>query len=103
LRGCSWLTVTYAVIIASHLAGHHLSKGFQHLVATLYTAVTILLFLMLADAMRTATTLNGESVQDFYSDPVKLSIAILRLGVWVLGTVATLVFIYKGGRKSDDT
>jgi hypothetical protein len=58
---------------------------------------------MLYDAFRTAITITGESVEDFYGDPVKLSIAFLRLGVWVLGTVATLVFIYKGVRKSGDT
>jgi hypothetical protein len=98
-----WLTVTFAVIIASHLAGHSLAKGLKHLIATLYTAVSILLFLMLFEALRTAAGILGESIQDYYGDPVRLSIAILRVGVWVLGTVATLVFIYKGGGRVDDT
>ena len=98
-----WLTVTFAVIIASHLAVHRLSNGFLHLVATLYTAVSILLFLMLAQAVKSAAMIAGEVVEDYYADPMVLSIAALRLGVWVLGTVATLVFIYKNGGKVEDT
>ena len=97
-----WLTVTFAVIVASHLAGHRLSKGFQHLIATLYTAVSILLFLMLLGAVRTARSIIAEAIQDPWSDPVIMAISVLRLGVWILGTVATLVFIYKGS-GADDT
>jgi hypothetical protein len=97
-----WLTVTFAVIIASHLAGHRLSKGFRHLVASLYTAVSILLLLMLTDAVRTASLLSGEFAENFFSDPIRLPIAVLRFGVWILGTAATLVFIYKGGGKAQE-
>lgn len=99
-----WLTVTFAVIIASHLAVHQLPKNFRHLVAVLYTSVSILLFLMLLSAIGLAQEIAGWDTMEFYSgEPIRLAIAILRIGIWVLGTLATLMFIYKGYTHTDDT
>ena len=49
-----WITITFAVIIASYIAGHRLAKSLQYLVAILYTSVSILLYLMLVGAVQFA-------------------------------------------------
>ena len=38
-----WLTITFAVIIASYLAGHRLARSLQYLIATIYTAMSELM------------------------------------------------------------
>ena len=44
-----WLTITFAVIVASYIAGHKLSQVFRVWFVTLYLMVSILLFLMLRE------------------------------------------------------
>lgn len=96
-----WITITFAVIIASHISGHRLERSLQYLVATLYSAVSLLLLLMLVNAVSFAGSFNAFGVQAS-QDPMTIFIAVLRVGVWILGTVATLVFIFKRGKKPDE-
>ena len=97
-----WITITFAVIIASYIAGHRLEKVLQYLIATLYTAVSILLLLMLVSAVSFAGSFNAFGI-NVQQDPLTVSIVILRVGVWVLGTIATLFFIFiRGKRKESD-
>jgi|GEM_PF-3270662 len=42
-----WVTITFAVIIASYIAGHKLPTLLKHLIATLCISVSLLLWLML--------------------------------------------------------
>lgn len=95
-----WLTITFAVIIASYIAGHRLRKSLQILIATLYVAVSLLLFLMLVGTVSFASQFSGIGI---FVDPTmgELTIAVLRGGVWVLGTIATLIFIFKGHRDDE--
>lgn len=96
-----WLTITFAVIIASYLAGHRLVKSLQYLIATLYTAVSVLLFLMLVGAIQFSQQFDQQLGVASESNLI-LAIVVLRTAVWVLGTIATIVFIFKG-HKDDES
>jgi hypothetical protein len=94
-----WVTITFAVIIASHLAGHRLARLLQYLIAVLYTAVSVLLFLMLLGAMQFSQQFDVELGASSDRGLV-LAIVLLRTSVWILGTIATIVFIFKGHRDA---
>ena len=92
-----WITITFAVIIASYVAGHRLERSLQYLIAALYLAVSLLLLLMLISAVSFAGSFDAFGVL-VEQDPITVVIVFLRVGVWILGTIATLVFIFKRGR-----
>lgn len=96
-----WLTITFAVIIASYLAGHRLASSLQYLIATLYAAVSVLLFLMLLGAVQFSQQFDTLNLGASSESNVVLAIVVLRISVWILGTIATIVFIFKGHK--DDT
>jgi hypothetical protein len=90
-----WITITFAVIIASYLAGHRLARSLQYIIATLYTAVSLLLYLMLLSAVQFSQQFDlnlGVSSES----KVVLAVVVLRTVVWILGTIATIVFVFKG-------
>jgi hypothetical protein len=95
-----WLTITFAVIIASYLAGHRLARSLQYLMATLYTAVSVLLFLMLLGAVQFSQQFDALNVGTSSESNVVLAIVVLRTSVWILGTIATIVFIFKGHKDN---
>ena len=95
-----WITITFAVIIASYLAGHRLAKSLQYVIATLYLAVSVLLYLMLLGAVRFSQQFEVELGASSESNLV-LAIVVLRTAVWILGTIATISFIFV--RHKDDT
>ncbi len=92
-----WLTITFAVIIASYLAGHRLARSLQYLIATLYTAVSVLLYLMLLGAVQFSQQFNVNLGASSESSVI-LAVVVLRTAVWILGTIATIVFIFSGHR-----
>lgn len=96
-----WVTISFAVIIASYVAGHQLPRPLKHLIASLYVSVSLLLLLMLASAVRFGGT-YAEAGLYGDADFLTYSIIFLRLFVWVLGTVAALVFIYKGNQGKNN-
>lgn len=96
-----WLTITFAVIIASYIAGHRLAKSLQYLIAILYTAVSALLFLMLLGAVQFSEQFDALTAGTSSASDVVGTIVVLRTSVWILGTIATIVFIFKG--HNDDT
>jgi membrane-associated HD superfamily phosphohydrolase len=91
-----WLTITFAVIIASYIAGHRLAKSLQYLMATLYTAVSVLLYLMLVGAVQFSQQFDAITFGASSASNVAGAIVVLRTSVWILGTIATIVFIFKG-------
>ena len=80
-----WITITFAVIIASYLAGHRLAKSLQYVIAILYTSVSVLLYLMLVAAVQ----LSAQFDAILASTNLFSAIALLRTSVWILGTIAT--------------
>jgi len=95
-----WLTITFAVIIASYLAGHRLARSLQYVMATLYTAVSVLLYLMLVGAVQFSQQFDALNLGASSENKLVFAIVVLRTLVWMLGTIATIVFIFKG-HKSD--
>lgn len=95
-----WVTITFAVIIASYIAGHRLERSLQYIVAILYTSVSLLLVLMLISAVNFAGEFNAFGIAAV-QDTMTLTIVVLRMGIWIFGTVATLVFIFKRGSQRD--
>ena len=91
-----WLTITFAVIIASYLAGHRLARSLQYLMGTLYTAVSVLLYLMLLGAVQFSQEFDAMNLGASSESNLVLTIVVLRTLVWILGTIATIVFIFKG-------
>jgi hypothetical protein len=98
-----WITITFAVIIASYIAGHRLAKSLQYLIATLYTAVSVLLFLMLLGAVQFSQQFDGLNLGISSGSNLAVAVAVLRIAVWILGTIATIVFIFKGHKDDAST
>ena len=99
-----WLTITFAVIIASYIAGHRLARWLRYSFAVLYTLVSVLLLLMLYSVVRTSQTLIGEPtifIGPDSGDPLMLTIIVLRNVRWLIGTVVTVLFILRGFRERD--
>ena len=95
-----WITITFAVIIASYLASHRLARSLQYVIATLYTAVSVLLYMMLLGAVRFSQQFDVDLGASSESKLV-LAIVVLRTAVWILGTIVTIAFIFV--RHKDDT
>jgi hypothetical protein len=65
--------------------------------------VSVLLGLMLMQAVQTADLLLGDELAALtWNDPLRVFIAILRFAVWGLGSVATLVFIFRNYVDGED-
>jgi hypothetical protein len=94
-----WLTITFAVIIASYLAGHRLARSLQYVMATLYTAVSVLLYLMLVGAVQFSQQFDALNLGASSENKLVFAIVVLRTLVWMLGTIATIVFIFKGHKN----
>lgn len=92
-----WLTITFAVIIASYVAGTKLSRIQQYMVATLYVLVSALLMAMMIGAVLFAGRYEAFGI---FADPTPAEwvVAALRSTVWVLGSITTVVFIFVGRR-----
>ena len=100
-----WVTITFAVIVASYIAGHKLSRVFRIWFVTLYLMVSTLLFLMLASSGFTIQTLIAESPTPLgfdTSDSLSVVIIILRVLVWLVGSAVTVFFILRGFRAEAD-
>jgi hypothetical protein len=96
-----WLTITFAVIIASYIAGHNLSRSLRQLIASLYLLVSILLLAVAAGAVSFAREMGGTSILEVPSF-LGYTIALLRPTVWILGTITTIIFIFSGNRTNQD-
>ena len=95
-----WVAVTFAVIIASYVAGHKLRPALQMLIAALYLLVTVLVVAITLGTTTFVIEITGDTADGsgFYES----TISLVRGGVFLLGTIATLVFIFKGHRDVED-
>jgi hypothetical protein len=100
-----WITITFAVIIASYIAGHRLSKTLRFGLAALYAMVSVLLYLVLANTVVSVQDIGGDSVERFgprSENTLLVVIVYLRLAVWILGSAVTLGFILTGFKEHDN-
>jgi hypothetical protein len=97
-----WLTITFGVIIASYVAGHRLSRFLQWALATLYLLVSVLLLLVLASVVEFRDAMIGEGSEAMTGiSTVYPLIPWLRLVIWIVGTVVTMIFIFRGRRERE--
>jgi nitric oxide reductase large subunit len=61
-------------------------------------AVSVLLYLMLLGAVQFSQQFDQNMGASSGSNIV-LAIVVLRTAVWILGTIATIVFIFKGHKN----
>ncbi len=98
-----WLTITFGVIIASYVAGHRLSRFLQWSLATLYLLVSVLLLLVLASVVQFGNQMSGAGQASILSvAAVYQLIPWLRVVIWIVGTVVTIAFIFRGSREQDE-
>jgi hypothetical protein len=101
-----WLTITFAVIIASYIAGHRISKNLKYCFAALYLSVSTLLLLLLVQTVSSAQSIAGTPQFQFgiteQDAGVSSVIGILRLLVWTGGSVVALAFILRGFGQNND-
>jgi hypothetical protein len=67
--------------------------------ATLYTAVSVLLYLMLVGAVQFSQQFDALNLGASSENKLVFAIVVLRTLVWMLGTIATIVFIFKGHKN----
>ena len=101
-----WMSGTFALIVACHIAAERLTKSYAIVLAALYSAfvVSILLRLhlttqILADAGTTIGTMRGSVVED---GPSFLAGGIFS-SIWltfVIGTIAALFFLWHSYKEN---
>ncbi|MEM6581634.1 MAG: hypothetical protein AAF699_10200 [Pseudomonadota bacterium] len=97
----TWIAITFAVIIASYVAGHKLKPTLQILIAALYLLVTTLVVSITLGTASFVTDVAGASAYDT-ANLYDLMISLVRGGVFLVGTIATLIFIFKGHRDVEE-
>ena len=96
-----WITITFAVIIASYVASHRLSRSLKYLLAALYTSVSVLLFLVMLASGDLVARLGGGAALSDWAEFRRGMIQSLRGFVWILGSIATLIFIFRDHQDSE--
>ena len=96
-----WLAITSAVIIAVFTGQHHLSFRVKAFIAFLYTLASATILLRYANDASQFVFLKDELRIRGVEYPTIIDLRILRALVYMCGMIATLVFIFKPGSKSD--
>lgn len=92
-----WLSVTFAAIVASHLAGDRLTKAYASMLTGLYLVFT---FSVVVRMMAFRETLERYFLQvvEMRGDSLGSSVVgLVNASIWataILGTLATVVFIW---------
>ena len=94
-----WLTITFAVLVASFVAGHRLRWGLRWLAALLYAMASAhLIMRWMYDG-----TVGQHWVEELNRRGVDIAIpwaaVYLRMALMGVGTVSTLVFILTAARR----
>jgi len=97
-----WLTVTFAVIVAAHVGRTSLSRPLRYLAAVLYLSVSVLLLTAVFYASEVGAA-GGINALVEGREGVTRVLYVLRPFVWMFGTVATLVFLFSGGRGTSSS
>lgn len=94
-----WLTITFAVLVASFVAGHRLHRGLRWLAALLYAMASAhLISRWMYDG-----TVGQHWVAELNRRGVDIAIpwpaVYLRMALMGIGTVSTLVFLLTAARR----
>ena len=97
-----WITITFAVVVASHFARGQLGPVVRISIAALYALAVLLLASRMGSHIQSAqylaSVLAGLGVDDprFSAPPSAPLVGVLRWSLLVLGSLAAVVFILRG-------
>ena len=96
-----WLSITFAVIVASFIAGDRLRYSWRTIVGALYLLATVLFAVRLSESaqnlMLYLTPALERGAEWSNSGDV---VFLLRAAVMLVGTCATIWFLYAGRKES---
>lgn len=98
-----WITLTFAVAVAAYIAASNLTRSLYILVTTMYLVVSINLILRsIVSAMkfRELQMQLERAGEVFPLTDVKIAIAVLTVVTFILGTLATLYFVWHTYREA---
>ena len=91
-----WVSVTFAVVVASFVAGDRLSRGMRYLVAVLYSLATAALTSRAAEfvfmSIEAIDRLQESGVADLLPQP-GWRLGVFRILLYAIGTVSALWFL----------
>ena len=96
-----WLAMTFALIAATHVAGNSMSLKLKAGVGILYlssTCLFVIIYLQTGSEFAIVTEYLEKNTEDVIQGG---TIGVLRLGIWVLGTVGTLWFMFSKRSNED--
>jgi len=96
-----WITVTSAVVIACHAARNHLTLWLKTFVVSMYVLATAAITLRYANDASQFQFLSAELQTRGVAYPSVGDLRLLRTLVYIIGTAATLLFVFKnpGARR----
>ncbi len=101
-----WLSITFAVLIASHVWGAKLNPYVKWLLATLYVFASVILFLRYLLAIEYISYVRDLYTQYDVNEPSSPGsrIAFLRRALFVVGTIVTTIFVIfpRAGQRHPD-
>ena len=92
-----WMSATFAVLVAIHLVGNRLKRRALIVVATMYSLFSLLYLGRLMDSGSLAIMYMKEMAADLPT--LGPWIGAVRLQIFVIGTVATLYFIFRSSKE----
>ena len=97
-----WISVTFAVVVASFVAGERLSRPMRLLAATLYLLASILLISRFLQFAQT-TRIYEIALEDASSPSIAAGrlIVFTRFVLFALGTASALYFLLKAKKPRD--
>ena len=97
-----WMAVTFAVIIANYTTRSHLSLKLKVFVASMYALTCCVLMVRYANDASQFIFLNMELSSRGVEYPSVGDLRLLRGLVYIIGTVATIVFVFVYSRSQDE-
>ena len=94
-----WISVTFAVIIASFAARSHFTTSLKLFVTTLYALAATALTLRYTNDASQFVFLKAELTARAVNYPSVADLKLLRTLIYVLGSLATVVFVFLNPRS----
>ena len=90
-----WLSATFAVIVATFVAGSKLSARYRISIAVLYTLATLMTFAGWITNGRELLNIYTELQSRGLSIEAPWTMALLQLLIIIIGTAVTLLFLFQ--------
>ena len=97
-----WMALTFAVIIANYTTRSHLSLKLKLFVASMYALASCVLTVRYANDASQFIFLKAELSSRGVEYPSVVDLRLLRGLVYIIGTVATLIFVFIYSSSQDE-